>query len=137
MKEYPKMNSNFKRFDENTRVKFPAIIHYLRLGYNYQSLKDAQIDFNTKIFVNRFKTAIEKINNIELTNEDVFSLIDEIHSLMKFNDLGKELYKRLTSTEYAIKLIDFDDITNNDFAVVGELPFSIKENTEEGSFRQI
>ena len=49
MKEYPKMNSNFKRFDENTRVKFPAIIHYLRLGYNYQSLKDAQIDFNTKI----------------------------------------------------------------------------------------
>lgn len=78
------MNSNFKRFDENTRVKFPAIIHYLRLGYNYQSLKDAQIDFNTKIFVNRFKTAIEKINNIELTNEDVFSLIDEIHSLMKY-----------------------------------------------------
>lgn len=129
------MNSNLKRFDENTRVKFPAIIHYLRLGYNYQSLKDAQIDFNTKIFVNRFKTAIEKINNIELTNEEVFSLIDEIHSLMKFNDLGKELYKRLTSTEYTIKLIDFEDITNNDFAVVGELPFSIKENTEEGSFR--
>ena len=49
---------------------------------------DHEYNDNTKIFVNRFKTAIEKINNIELTNEDVFSLIDEIHSLMKFNDLG-------------------------------------------------
>ena len=86
-------------FNEDTRVKFPATIQFLRLGYNYQSLKDAQIDFNTKIFINRFKSAIEKINNIELSNDEVFSLIEEIHSLMKYNDLGKELYKRLTSTE--------------------------------------
>lgn len=122
-------------FNEDTRVKFPATIQFLRLGYQYQSLKDAQIDFNTKIFVNRFKSAIEKINNLELSNDEVFSLIEEIHSLMKYNDLGKELYKRLTSTEHAIKLIDFDNVSNNDFAVVDELPFSIKEHTEEGSFR--
>lgn len=122
-------------FNEDTRVKFPATIHFLRLGYDYQSLKDAQIDFNTKIFINRFKPAIEKINDIELSNEDVFELIDEIHNLMKYNDLGKELYKRLISTEYPIKFIDFENIENNDFAVVDELPFSIKEHTEEGSFR--
>jgi len=122
-------------FNEDTRVKFPATIQFLRLGYNYQSLKDAQIDFNTKIFVNRFKTAIEKINNIELSSDDVFVLIDEIHNLIKYNDLGKELYKRLTSTEHPIKFIDFDNVENNDFAVVDELPFSIKEHTEEGSFR--
>ncbi len=122
-------------FNEDTRVKFPATIHFLRLGYDYQSLKNAQIDFNTKIFINRFKPAIEKINDIELSNEDVFELIDEIHNLMKYNDLGKELYKRLISTEYPIKFIDFENIENNDFAVVDELPFSIKEHTEEGSFR--
>ena len=122
-------------FNEDTRVKFPATIQFLRLGYNYQSLKNAQIDFNTKIFVDRFKTAIEKINGVKLSNEEVVSLIDEIHTLMKYNDLGKELYKRLTSTEYDIKFIDFEDIHNNDFAVVDELPFSIKEHTEEGSFR--
>ena len=58
------MSSALMRFDENTRVKFPATIHFLRLGYDYQSLKNAQIDFNTKIFINRFKPAIEKINNI-------------------------------------------------------------------------
>lgn len=122
-------------FNEDTRVKFPATVQFLRLGYNYQSLKNAQIDFNTKIFVNRFKPAIEKINGIKLTDERITMLMEELHTLMKYNDLGKELYKRLTSSECAIKFIDFDNIDNNDFAVVDELPFSIKEHTEEGSFR--
>ena len=55
--------------------------------------------------------------------------------MLKNNDLGKEFYNRLLSSEYPIKLIDFENIYNNDFAVVDELPFSIKESTEEGSFR--
>ena len=33
-------------FNEDTRVKFPATIQLLRLGYEYQSLKDADIDLN-------------------------------------------------------------------------------------------
>ena len=52
-----------RTFNEDTRVKIPATFQFLRIGYNYQSLNDADIDFNTKIFVNRFKPAIEKINN--------------------------------------------------------------------------
>lgn len=122
-------------FNEDTRVKFPATIQFLRLGYNYQSLKNANIDFNTKIFVNRFKSALEKINGVKFSDEEIYSLIEEIHSLIKNNDLGKEFYKRLTSSDYKIKLLDLDDFNNNDFAVVDELPFSIKEGTEEGSFR--
>ncbi len=122
-------------FNEDTRVKFPATVHFLRLGYDYQSLKGANIDFNTKIFTTRFKSAIEKINGRAYSDEDIYSLIDEIHSLIKFNDLGKEFYKRLTSVEFETKLIDFENIDNNDFAVADELPFSIKEGTEEGSFR--
>ena len=122
-------------FNEDTRVKFPATIQFMRLGYHYQSLKKSQIDFNTKIFINRFKPALEKINNITLSDDEVFDLIDEIHSLIKNNDLGKEFYKRLTSTEHKIKLLDLDNVENNDFAIVDELPFSIKEGTEEGSFR--
>jgi len=50
------------KFNEDTRVKVPATIHFLRLGYNYQSIRDADVDFKTKIFVNRFKSAIERIN---------------------------------------------------------------------------
>lgn len=122
-------------FNEDTRVKFPATIQFMRLGYEYQSLKKAQVDFNTKIFVNRFKPALEKINNITLSDDEVFDLIDEIHSLIKNNDLGKEFYKRLISTEHKIRLLDLDNINNNDFAIVDELPFSVKEGTEEGSFR--
>ncbi len=39
-------------FNEDTRVKIPDTVQYLRLGYHYQSLKtdDIDIDFNTKIF---------------------------------------------------------------------------------------
>ena len=49
-------------FNEDTRVKIPATIQYLKLGYHYQSLKtdDIDIDFNTKIFVNRFKPSMTK-----------------------------------------------------------------------------
>ncbi len=60
-------------FNEDTRVKIPATIQYLRLGYHYQSLKtdDIDIDFNTKIFVNRFKPALEKINGRKFSYDEI------------------------------------------------------------------
>lgn len=122
-------------FNEDTRVKFPATIQFLRLGYDYQSLKNATVDFNTKIFIERFKSSLERINNRSISDEEIYELISEIDGLIKNNDLGKEFYKRLLSNEYPIKLLDLNDYKNNDFAVVDELPFSIKEGTEEGSFR--
>lgn len=33
-------------FNEDTRVKIPATIQFLRLGYNYQSLKADDIDID-------------------------------------------------------------------------------------------
>src|SRR5690606_430535 len=103
--------------------------------YEYQSLKGARIDFETKIFIDRFKTALERINKRGISNDELFDLLAEINTLIKNNDLGKEFYKRLLSSEYSIRLLDLDDFNNNDFAVANELPFSIKEGTEEGSFR--
>lgn len=35
-------------FNEDTRVKIPATIQFLRIGYDYQSLREADIDFNTQ-----------------------------------------------------------------------------------------
>lgn len=122
-------------FNEDTRVKFPATIQFLRLGYEYQSMKGAEIDFETRIFVKRFKESIEKINNVELSQDEVAALISELNLSLKNNDLGKEFYNRITSVEHNIKIIDFENIYNNNFAVVDELPFSVKEGTEEGSFR--
>lgn len=125
------------KFNEDTRVKIPATIQFLRLGYNYQSLKDDKLDldFNTKIFINRFKPAIEKINNKKLSYDDIKQLLDEINNLIKNNDLGKEFYYRLIDPQDKLKLIDFDKIENNDFAVVDELPFSITPDSDIGSFR--
>lgn len=124
-------------FNEDTRVKIPATIQYLKIGYNYQSLKDDKldIDFNTKIFVNRFKPAIERINNKELSFDEIKNLLDEINNLIKNNDLGKEFYFRLINPQDKLKLIDFENIENNDFAVVDELPFSITPDSDFGSFR--
>lgn len=124
-----------RTFNEDTRVKIPATFQFLRIGYQYQSLKDADIDFNTKIFVNRFKPALENINNRELSNEEIKTLLSEIHSLIRNNDLGRSWYLRLTDESADIKLIDFDNPCNNDFAVVDELPFTVEKDTADDSFR--
>lgn len=124
-------------FNEDTRVKIPATIQFLRIGYNYQSLKDEMLDldFNTKIFINRFKSAIERINNKSLSYDEVKELLDEINGLIRNNDLGKEFYYRLINPQDKLKLIDFENVHNNDFAVVDELPFSIVQDSDAGSFR--
>lgn len=122
-------------FNEDTRVKIPATIQFLRLGYNYQSLKDADIDFQTKVFINRFKPALERINKREFTYDEIKEILMDINNVIKNNDLGKEFYNWLINPLDKVKLIDFEDITNNDFAVVDELPYCIIEGTEVGSFR--
>lgn len=124
-------------FNEDTRVKIPATIQFLRLGYNYQSLREADLDFNTKIFINRFKPALEKINRRKFSYDEIKEILVEINNVIKNNDLGKEFYNWLINPLDKVKLIEFDEehFMNNDFAVVDELPFSIIEGTEEGSFR--
>lgn len=122
-------------FNEDTRVKIPATIQFLRLGYDYQSMKNAVIDFDTKIFVDRFTASIEKINNRTFTPNEITSILMDIHNSIRNNDLGKDFYNWLITPVDKIKLIDFDNIHNNNFAVVDELPYCVEKDTEEGSFR--
>ena len=81
-------------FNEDTRVKIPATIQFLRLGYNYQSMQsdDVDIDFNTKIFINRLKPALERINDRAFDDGEISSILTDIHNMIKNNDLGKEFY---------------------------------------------
>lgn len=122
-------------FNEDTRVKIPATIQLMRLGYAYQSLRNADVDFNTKIFINRFKPALEKINGKNFSYDEIKEILVDINNIIKNNDLGKEFYNWIINPLDKVKLIDFENIDNNDFAVVDELPFSIVQGTEEGSFR--
>lgn len=64
-------------FNEDARVKIPAILHLQRLGYNYLSLSTAQRDETTNIFTDIFSESISRINpeaephDIKTTFEDV------------------------------------------------------------------
>jgi type I restriction enzyme R subunit len=50
-------------FNEDSRVKIPAIIHLSRLGYKYLS-KDTLIDSETNIFIEVFKKYCDKKHTI-------------------------------------------------------------------------
>ena len=117
------------------RVKIPATVQLLRLGYDYQSLREADVDFDIKIFINRFKPTLERINNREFSFDEIKEILMEINSVIKNNDLGKEFYNWFINPLDRVKLFDAENWDNNDFAAVDELPFSIIEGTEEGSFR--
>jgi type I restriction enzyme R subunit len=49
-------------FSEDSRVKMPCILHLMRLGYGYLSLKDAVWDEDTNIFPELFRTGISAVN---------------------------------------------------------------------------
>lgn len=107
-------------FNENTRVKLPAILHLCRLGYEYISLKNVIKDDSTNIFTDIFAKSITRINPDE-KNLDIKRLLDNINVALDADDLGQEFYKLLTDTS-GTKLIDFKNFENNTFNVVTELP---------------
>ncbi|NUA44996.1 hypothetical protein HAT93_02714 [Dickeya solani] len=50
------------KFTEDTRVKIPTILHLMKLGYHYLSLKEQSWDKDTNIFPDIFTSAIARIN---------------------------------------------------------------------------
>ena len=60
------------KFNEDSRVKIPSILHLTRLGYEYLSLKNTSWDENTNIFKDLFVSSIKNINkNKNLKDEEV------------------------------------------------------------------
>jgi type I restriction enzyme R subunit len=113
-------------FNEDSRVKIPAILHLLRLGYQYISLKNQNRIEENNIFPSVFLSKISEINSISETEAQ--RVLDEINLELDFEDLGKKFYERLTSTS-GIKLIDFENFSNNDFHITTEL--TCKSGDEE------
>ena len=107
-------------FNEDSRVKIPCILHLVRLGYQYLSLKSATWDEKTNIFPELFHTAIAKINP-EMEEADIQQLLKDVTLTLDNEDLGKAFYEKLTA-QSGPRLIDFSDVTNNSFHVVTELP---------------
>jgi type I restriction enzyme R subunit len=113
-------------FNENTRVKIPAILHLCRLGFDYVSLKQAKWDEATNIFTDIFNESILRINR-DLKVLDSKRIHDDISLALDNEDLGETFYHLLTS-QSGVKLIDFHNFKNNSFHVVTELTY---KNGEE------
>jgi type I restriction enzyme R subunit len=115
------------KFNEDTRVKIPTILHLVRLGYKYLPLKNAVWDGETNIFPAIFKQSIAKINS-GIETQDIDRLFEEVKLSLDNEDLGKAFYEMLTG-ESGVKLIDFADFSKNSFHVVTELTY--KNGDEE------
>lgn len=108
-------------FNEDSRVKIPALIHFTRLGYNYRSLKEAHWDESTNIFPDLFRDSLRTINQ-DANPDEIERTLSKTSLLLDNEDLGRAFYKRLLSTT-GLKLIDFENFDNNSFHVVTELPY--------------
>lgn len=108
-------------FNENTRVKIPAILHLCRLGYEYISLANANIEGNTNIFTDVFAESLKRINS-DIEPSDVKKVLENISLALDNEDLGQAFYNMLTATS-GVRLIDFKNFKNNSFNVVTELTY--------------
>ena len=119
-------------FTEATRVQMPAMVHLTRLGYLYygkmgDEQKDKHIyDEETNILLKVFKRKFDELNP---DHEGEFEqVLHDIKHVLNDDDLGKGFYKKLTTVS-PIKLIDFEDISKNEFGFTAE--FTCKNGEDE------
>ena len=118
-------------FNEATRVQMPAMVHLLRLGYKYygklsEDNVDTLYDKDTNILLDVFKSQFRKLNS---SNEgQAEQILKDIRQELDNDDIGRSFYKRLTNIS-PIKLIDFDNINNNEFHFTAE--FTCKRDLDE------
>jgi type I restriction enzyme R subunit len=107
-------------FNENSRVKIPALLHLCRLGYAYLPLAGAQWDVQTNIFTGIFKQNFLRLNPAH-SEADFAVFLEKLNVALDNEDLGKAFYEMLTDSSGPV-LVDFDNFRNNDLRVVTELP---------------
>ena len=115
------------KFNEDSRVKIPTILHLMRLGYEYLSLNDQKWDQSTNIFTDVFNQSIKRLNP-EMNDGDVSRFYDEVALSLENEDLGKVFFEKLTNKS-GVRLIEFENFNNNTFNVVTEL--TCKKDDEE------
>jgi type I restriction enzyme R subunit len=115
------------KFNEDSRVKIPAILHLTRLGYTYLSLKGLEWDESSNIVPSIFRDSVSKINPTASPIE-IENALSQLILLLDNEDLGKQFYERLTDIS-GLKIIDFEDFNRNAFHVVTE--FTCRKDDEE------
>jgi type I restriction enzyme, R subunit len=114
------------KFNEDTRVKIPSILHLTRLGYSYLSLKNLSFDETSNIVPSIFRESLQKINPAA-TAEEIDRLLGDLGLLLDNEDLGKAFYERIIETS-GLKIIDFENFDQNAFHVVTEFACKIDDD---------
>ena len=94
-------------FNEDSRVKIPALVHLTRLGYKYISRSDvkAQADPDTNILKDVFSEQIKRLNpNID-NESSIERLLQDIKLELDYDDLGREFFKRLKGLHISVVMI--------------------------------
>lgn len=112
-------------YNENSRVKIPALVHLTRLGYKYIKQKDCSGAYcpKTNIFKGILRDSINRLNGTALTESDVDSLVEELAIKLNTDDLGRTFYRILLSGFNGLRLIDLEDESRNSYHVITELTY--------------
>ena len=111
-------------FNEDSRVKIPAILHLTRLGYEYiPKYKHTEVNPNN-IFVDIFKNSIKKIT----AHHDSFSITVPDDSLDRFEGYVMENSKNLLGKDLTITYWRFGKIRQTFTGIIGK----IRNKKDEG-----
>lgn len=110
------------KYNEDTRVKIPALVHFTRLEYEYLSLKNKELEFDreTNIHIPTFHSSLNAINDEEISIDETKSLINKIKATLS-SDLGIDFYNAIIKNLEGKKLVDFSQNDKNTYQVVTEL----------------
>lgn len=108
-------------FNEDSRVKIPALLHLVKLGYNYIPRHHHHNANQSNIFTEIFRESIKEINS-NVADTDIQKLLDDVNLQLSYEDLGREFHKSLLD-QSGLKLIDFKNFGNNSFHVTTELTY--------------
>ena len=127
-------------FCEDSRVKFPTLMHLMGMGFKYVSLKGlktkyviapkTEFDPLTNILTDYFTEAYNKLNpNVE--NEAAGKLLAKIQSSLMNDDLGRQFYNEILLNT-GERIIDLSSpanfYKNNTFQVTTEMTCGDKDS---------
>lgn len=119
-------------FSEDSRVKYPTIIHLVGMGYEYipsnTCAKPRELhepyDPMTNILTEKFREAYLRLNP-NSSDEDVESKLSAIQSSLDFDDLGKDFYNKHFLNSGVGRIIDLTSeeafVNNNTFQIATEM----------------
>ena len=117
-----------QKFNEDSRVKIPALLQLTRLGYTFLPKSSMNsVDAQTCIFKDVFKNSLSKINKKDYSDRDINDFISQLSTKLDNKDLGKTFFEALAGN-FDCKLIDFQNFDNNAFNVVTELTYKNGED---------